>query len=169
MDVLEAIYTRRSIRKFSGEPVSDQDLEAVFRAGFHAPSAHNGQPWEFVIIKDKNKFDEIAKVHPYAKMLPQAEVCIIVCGDKNKQTMTGLLIEDCSAAIENILLAAHGLGLGAVWCGLYPITQLTKKIKKVCSLPNNIIPVGMVVLGQKGEEKKTADRYDATKLHYEGW
>jgi nitroreductase len=102
-------------------------------------------------------------------MLPQAEVCIIICGDKNKQSMTGLLIEDCSASIENILLAAHGMGLGAVWCGLYPVTQLTKEMKKVCQLPNNIIPVGMVVLGHKGEEKKSTDKYDAAKLHYEKW
>jgi nitroreductase len=169
MDVLEAIFTRRSIRKYTGEPVSDQDLETVLRAGFQAPSAHNIQPWEFIIIKDRSKFDKIAKVHTYAKMLPQAEVCIIICGDNNKQTETGLLIEDCSAAIENILLAAHGIGLGAVWCGLYPITHLTKEMKEICLLPKHVIPVGMVVLGHAGEEKKSIDKYDTAKLHYEKW
>lgn len=169
MDVLDAIFTRRSIRKFTGEPVLDNDIETVLRAGFHAPSAHNYQPWDFIIIKDKNKFESIAKVHTYAKMLPQAEVCIIVCGDKNKQTMTGFLIEDCSAAIENMLLAAHGIGLGAVWCGLYPVTHLTKEVKKLCSLPDYIIPVGMIVIGHKGEEKKKKDKYDVAKLHYEKW
>jgi nitroreductase len=116
MDVLEAIFTRRSIRKYTGEPVSDQDLETVLRAGCHAPSAHNIQPWEFLIIKDRSAFDSISKALTYAKMLPQADLCIIVCGDKNKQSMTGFLVEDCSAAIQNILLAAHGIGLGAVWC-----------------------------------------------------
>lgn len=169
MDLLEGILTRRSIRKFTGEPISDQDLETVLRAGCHAPSAHNYQPWEFIIIKERSTFERIAKVHSYAKMLPKADVCIIVCGDKNRQTMTGFLIEDCSAAIENMLLAAHGLDLGAVWCGLYPVTHLTKEVKKACLLPDNIIPVGMVVLGHPDEEKKTSDRYDTSKLHYEKW
>lgn len=169
MDVLEAILTRRSIRKYTGESVTDIELETILRAGFHAPSAHNYQPWEFIIIKDKSKFESIAQVHTYAKMLPKAEVCIIVCGDKNKQPKTGFLIEDCSAAIQNILLAAHGIGLGAVWCGLYPVPQLTKAVKKICSLPDHIIPVGMIVLGHKGEEKRKLDKYDVTKLHYESW
>jgi nitroreductase len=169
MDILEAIYTRRSIRKYTGEPVSEQELETVLRAGFHAPSAHNLKPVDFIVIKDKNKFERIANFHPYAKMLPQAEVCIIVCGDQKKQEMTGFLIEDCSAAIQNILLAAHGIGLGAVWCGLYPVVELTTPMKEVCSIPEDFIPVGMIVLGHKGEEKKVFDRYDATKVHYDQW
>lgn len=169
MDVLEAIFTRRSIRRFSGEAVSDGDVELLLRAGSQAPSAHNRQPWEFIVVRDKTKFEAIAKEHPYAKMLPQAEVCIIVCGDMDKQKMTGLLIEDCSAAIQNILLAAHGIGLGAVWCGLYPVTQNTKIVKKTCLLPSNIIPVGMVVIGHKSEDKEKVDRFDTNKVHYETW
>lgn len=169
MDVLDAIFTRRSIRKYSGEPVLEKDIDAILKAGLHAPSAHNKQPWDFIIVKDKNKFESIAKVHTYAKMLPHAGVCVVVCGDKNKQPMTGFLIEDCSAAIENMLLAAHGLGLGAVWCGLYPVTHLTKGMKKIFELPEYIIPVGMVVIGQKGEERKMENRFDPTKLHYEKW
>lgn len=169
MDIIEAIFTRRSIRRYTGEPVSEQELETVLRAGFHAPSAHNYKPVDFLIIKDKSKFETIASFHPYAKMLPQAEVCIIVCGDQKKQDMTGFLIEDCSAAIENMLLAAHGIGLGAVWCGLYPVEELTSQVREVCSIPGDIIPVGMIVLGQKGEEKKVFDRYDVTRLHYDKW
>lgn len=102
-------------------------------------------------------------------MLPSAEACIIVCGDQNKQSITGFLIENCSAAIQNILLAAHGIGLGAVWCGLYPLEQHTQAVKNICSLPEYMIPVGMVVLGHKGEEKNTLVRYDQSKLHYEQW
>lgn len=169
MDVLEAIFTRRSIRKFTGEPVSDSDVETILKAGMCAPSAHNIRPWEFIIIRDKEIFERIAKVHAYAKMLLQAEVCIIVCGDKDKQKTLGFLIEDCSAAIENILLAAHGIGLGAVWCGLYPVPHLIKGIENICSLPDNVVPVGMVVIGHKGEERETADRFDRTKLHYDIW
>ena len=169
MDVLEAIFTRSSIRRFSGEAVSDSDIELLLRAGSQAPSAHNIQPWEFIVVRDKAKFDAIAKVHSYAKMLPQAEACIIVGGDKDKQKMTGFLIEDCSAAIQNILLTAHGIGLGAVWCGLYPVTQNTKIVKNTCLLPSNILPVGMVVIGHKSEDKEKVVRFDADKVHYETW
>ncbi len=169
MDILEAIFTRRSIRKFTGEPVSDKELETVLKAGFQAPSAHNLQPWEFVIIKDKTTFEKIAKFHPYAKMLLKAEVCIIICGDNQRQTTTGFLTEDCSAAIENMLLAAHGVGLGAVWCGLYPVPHLTKEMSAICMLPDYIIPVGMIVLGHKGEDRECEDRYHEGKLHYEAW
>ena len=169
MDVLEAIFTRRSIRKFTGDPITDQDLETIIRAAFQAPSAHNLQPWEFIILRDKGNMAKIAEFHTYAKMLLQAGACIIVCGDMKKQTTTGFLVEDCSAAIQNILLAAHGMGYGAVWCGLYPIPQLTQEVKKACSLPDDIEPIGLVALGHKGEEREKVDRFDQLKLHYEQW
>lgn len=169
MEVLEAIFTRRSIRRFTGQPISEADLATVIKAGFCAPSAHNKQPWHFVIVRDKVVLESISEVHPYAKMLPQAGCGIIVCGDKNKEEMTGLLIEDCSAAIENMLLAAHGLGLGAVWCGIYPVPQRIETIGKLINLPSEIIPVGMVVVGHKAEEKGSMDRYDASKVHMEQW
>lgn len=169
MEVLEAIFTRRSVRKFTGQPISEEDLKTVVKAGFCAPSAHNKQPWHFIIVRDKDALENISKVHPYAKMLPQAGCGIIVCGDETKEGMTGFLIEDCSAAIQNMLLAAHGLGLGAVWCGLYPVSQLTKPIGKFVNLPSEIVPVGMVVIGHKAEEKESIDRYDDSKIHIEQW
>lgn len=169
MEVLEAIFTRRSIRRFTGEPLSKEELETVLKAGFCAPSAHNYQPWHFVIVRDKDMLQSISQMHPYAKMLPQAGCGIIVCGDTKKQEKTGFLVEDCSAAIQNMLLAAHGLGLGAVWCGLYPVPQLTSKMTELLSLPEEIIPVGMVVIGHKAEEKESVDRYDASKIHMERW
>lgn len=169
MNVLDAIFTRRSIRKFTGEPVSEQDMQTLLKAGFSAPSAHNYQPWHFVIVRDPAALEKIAAKHPYAKMLPQAGSCIIVCGDEEKQKLKGLLVEDCSAAIQNILLAAHGLGLGAVWCGLYPLPQLTKIVAETIQLPEHIEPIGMVVVGHKSEDREPADRYDQTKIHYDQW
>lgn len=169
MDVIDAILTRRSIRKYEEGEVTQEQLHTILKAGCHAPSAHNRQPWHFIVIKDKNQFEKIAQFHTYAKMLYAADICIVVCGDTEKQTMTGFLIEDCSAAIQNMLLAAHGLGLGAVWCGLYPVTQLTGDMRKVLSIPAEIIPVGMIVIGKKGEERIVEDRYDAAKIHYEKW
>jgi len=169
MEVLEAIFTRRSIRKFTGRKISEEDLKTVIKAGFCAPSAHNKQPWHFIIVREKDVLENISKVHPYAKMLPQAGCGIIVCGDKNKEGMTGFLIADCSAVIQNMLLAAHGLGLGAVWCGLYPVPQLTKSIATFINLPSEIVPVGMVVIGHKAEEKEGINRYDDSKVHIEQW
>jgi len=169
MDILEAIFTRRSIRRFTGEPVGEDHLKLLMKAGFSAPSAHNFQPRNFVVVRDKNILEAIAEAHPYAKMLPQAGCGIIVCGDKKKQGSTSFILEDCSASIENMLLAAHGIGLGAVWCALYPVKQVIKTVTKFLNLPSNIIPVGMVVVGHKNEEKAPADRYDESKIHYEQW
>jgi nitroreductase len=169
MDVLEAIYTRKSIRRFTGQTISDEDMKLLLKAGCSAPSAHNRQPWHFVIVKNPKALESIAGFHPYAKMLPQAGCGIIICGDEEKQGTTGFLIEDCSAAIENVLLAAHGIGLGAVWCGLYPVPKLTQAVSKLLNLPETIIPVGMVVVGYKAEEKEAVDRFDESKVHYEQW
>lgn len=169
MDVLQAIFTRRSIRKFTGEQISDENMETLLKAGFSAPSAHNMQPWHFVVIKNPAILENIAEKHPYAKMLPQAGCCIVVCGNDEVQKTKGLQVEDCSAAIQNILLAAHGIGLGAVWCGLYPAPELTKIVSDAVKLPNNIEPIGMVVVGHKVEDREPADRFDKAKVHYDQW
>jgi nitroreductase len=169
VDILQAIATRRSIRKYTGQPVSRQDLEPLFKAGFQAPSAHNRQPWHFVIVTDDSTLRSIAQFHPYAKMLPQAGCGIIVCGDNKEQKRTGFLVEDCSAAIQNMLLAAHGIGLGAVWCGLYPEPGLMEPMAELLNLPSGIIPVGLVVVGHKDEHKEPVDRYNESKIHMEQW
>lgn len=169
MDVLEAIYTRKSIRRFTGEKISEENLKVLLEAGFCAPSAHNKRPWHFIVIRDEYTLQSIAKNHPHAKMLPSAGCGIIVCGDNEKEEMTGLLVEDCSAAIENMLLSAHGIGLGAVWCGIYPVPQLIKLIEDILNLPESIVPVGMVVVGAKDQERKVKDRYDEDKVHFDKW
>ncbi|MGE5473867.1 MAG: nitroreductase family protein [Ignavibacteriales bacterium] len=169
MDVLEAIYTRRSIRKFTGEVISDNQLKSILKAGFYAPSANNYQPWHFVIVRNKKMLESMSGIHPYAKMLPNAGCGIIVCGDTTKQAEMGFLIEDCSAAIENMLLAAHGIGLGSVWISLYPITSRYQPIASILNIPENFIPVGMIAVGQKAEVKNTNERYHQDKIHFEQW
>ncbi|WP_313757558.1 nitroreductase family protein [Tissierella sp.] len=169
MEVLQAIMTRRSIRKFTGEVITEEQLDTLLRAGFQAPSAHNTQPWHFIVAKDKELLQKISDFHKYAKMLPNAGCGIIVCGDEEKQGNRGFLVEDCSAAIQNILLAAHGIGLGAVWCGLYDSGNLVESMKEVLELPNNIIPIGMVVVGNKDEERNISERYEESKIHYNKW
>ncbi|NLJ98204.1 MAG: nitroreductase family protein [Tissierellia bacterium] len=169
MDILEAIMTRRSIRKYTGESIKEEDLKTILKAGFQAPSAHNYQPREYVVVRDKDIIEKISEFHKYAKMLPKAGCGIIVCGDKTKQPEIGFLVEDCSASIQNMLLAAHGLGLGAVWCGLYSVEELTEPMTDVLELPEHIIPIGMVVVGVKDEGKRTIDRYDESKVHFDKW
>ena len=169
MDLLNVIFSRRSIRKFTGEIISDSDLSLLLKAGFQAPSAHNTQPWEFIVLNDKDILEEITAKHPYGKMLPDAGCAILVCGNNLMQKTPGFLIADCSAAIQNILLAAHALNLGAVWCGIYPITALINNIRKLLNLPDNIIPVGVVAVGHKAEDKKPRDNYSLEKVHYNGW
>lgn len=169
MDVIEAINTRRSVRKFTGEVISDEELKVILKAGFQAPSAHNFQPRDYVVVRDKEIIDKIADFHPYAKMLPKAGCGIVVCGDSQKQPQMGFLVADCSAAIQNMLLAAHGLGLGAVWCGIYCDEKLVKNMSEVLKLPEKIIPIGMVVVGKKAVDKEAVDRYDESKVHYDRW
>lgn len=169
LNIFEAIFTRRSIRCFTGEIVKESDLKTIIKAGCYAPSANNRQPWDFIIIKEKDIMEKISEVHSRAKMIVEAGCGIIICGDKEKQTQTGLLIEDCSASIQNMLLCAHGLGLGAVWCGLYPVTHLTKAVKELLELPNNIVPVGLVVVGHTAEDKEMVFRYNEEKIHIDTW
>lgn len=169
MEVMSAILTRRSIRKFTGVPVTKEELETVLRAGFQGPSAHNLRPMYFVVVNEKEQLEALAAAHRYAKMLPQAGCGVIVCGDINRQSMEGFLVEDCSAAIENMLLAAHSINLGAVWCGLYPVEELTTEFTRLLKLPENMIPVGMVVLGNKLEDAAPFNRYDEAKIHYNVW
>lgn len=169
MDILEGILTRRSIRKFTGQVISEEDLETLLKAAFQAPSAHNRQPWHFIVIKDEKKLEDIANFHPYGKMLPQARCGIVVCGDNEQQKNTGFLIADCAAALQNILLAAHGIGLGAVWCGLYPKQGLMAPMSDLLGLPPAIIPVGIIAVGHGDEQKEPRDRYDKTKVHLDFW
>ncbi|MGI6428000.1 MAG: nitroreductase family protein [Natronincolaceae bacterium] len=169
MDVLEAINSRRSIRKFTGKPIDEQDLKNIIKAGFQAPSAHGLEPREFVVVRNAKIIEKIVQFHGHAKMLPQAGCGIVVCGDKTKQDVFGFLISDCSASVQNMLLAVHGLGLGAVWCGIYPREHLIEGMADVLNLPEHIIPVGMVVVGIKDEEKSAIDRYNEGKIHYDRW
>jgi len=188
VDVMTAIRTRRSIRKYTGEPLDEQSLRAILDAGFCAPSASNRRPWHFMVVRDSALLESIAGAHPYAKMMPAAGCCIIVCGDQTIQGRIGLLVEDCSAAIQNMLLAAHGLGLGAVWCGLYigedlrpappegpqaarpGITrELSVEFAELLGLPSDIVPVGMIAVGHADESKAGTDRFDESRVHYESW
>jgi len=166
-DTIEAILTRRSIRKYSGELISQELIDDLLKAAMAAPSAHNAQSWHFVLIDDHQILDKVPEFHPYAAMLLEAPLAIAICGDTAVQPDRWML--DCSAAAENMLLAAHASGLGAVWVGIYPVSARIKDIKKLLDLPEHIMPLGLISLGYPGETKPPANRYDPAKIHKNQW
>jgi nitroreductase len=169
MDALTAIMTRRSIRKYRQKRIPLEMIETLLRAGMTAPSARNKQPWEFVVIQSREVLDDIAQWHPYAKMLYEAFVAILVCANMKIQEMEGYCALDCAAATENILILAHALGLGAVWIGIYPRAERIVKTREVLSLPPFILPISLVSLGYPAEEKAPASRFDKGKVHFDKW
>ena len=144
MDAIKCIMTRRSIRQYTDEPVDGEVVEKILRAAMAAPSAANCQPWQFVVVRDQAKREAFAEFHPYGKMLASAPIGILVCGDTELELADGYWIQDCSAATENLLLAAHALGLGAVWLGITPREDRTAETRELfarqttCSFASSI-------------------------------
>jgi len=168
MEALEAILTRRSIRKYSDKIVSPETERILLRAAMAAPSAHNRQPWHFVVIRDRDILNEIPKYHQYSKMLSQASLAVVICGDNNIQE-TEFWIHDCSAATENILIAANAMGLGAVWLGVHPSKELIRKTKELLEIPQNITPLGIVSIGYPSEEKPPRENFNPERIHKNKW
>lgn len=169
MEAMKAILSRRSIRKYTEQPVPDEAVKELLEAAMSAPSAGNQQPWQFIVIKDRGILDEIPKYHPYSQMVKQASVAILVCGDLKSEKHKGYWVQDCSAATENLLIAVEAKGLGAVWLGVYPREDRVDGIRKLLGLPEHIIPLSLIPVGFKGEQKPPANRYDASKVHHNGW
>lgn len=173
--MLEVIYKRRSIRKFVPRPVSSEIIEKIIRCGMQAPSAGNSQPWQFVVIRKKETLHKITQIHPYAQMLDMADVAIVVCGDTEKEIFPGYWIQDCSACMQNMLLAAESikgednLELGAVWLGVYPVEERVAGLKELLGLPGHVIPLGIMPVGYKGEKKDVQDKFKPERIHFEKW
>jgi len=169
MEIIQGILTRRSIRKYTHQEITKEQIYEVVKAGMYAPSARNQQPWHFVIVDDSELLNKISKIHPYAKMLTEAKWAIIVCGDEQLELSKGYWVVDCSAATQNILLAAHGLGLGAVWLGLYPREERKNAIKDLFQFPDNIQPLSLISIGYPNEEKELPERFKKERIHPNQW
>jgi len=169
MDALDAIFTRRSIRIYTDEPIGDRDIETLLRAGMAAPSAGNQQAWEFVVIDDRRLLEAIPDVHPYAQMCAAAPLCLAVCADPSRERYAGFWVQDCAASVQNILLAAHALGLGAVWLGIAPGGDRAQQVADLLKLPAGIEPLALIAVGHPAETKAPEDRYDPDKTHHNGW
>lgn len=169
MDAMEAILSRRSIRSYTQQAVSEQLIEELLKAGMSAPSAGNEQPWQFIVINDRQILDEIPNHHPYAQMLIEAPVAIMVCGDLELEKHKGYWVQDCCAAAQNILIAVQAKGLGAVWLGVYPREDRVKAMRKLLSIPEQIIPLAVIAIGYPAEQKPPANRYDISRIHSNRW
>src|ERR1035441_10449603 len=152
------ILGRRSIRVYSPGEVSEPAVTRLLEAAMAAPSAMTKDPWRFVVVRDKQTLAKLAALHPGAAMLASAAMAIVVCGDLDAafERQLSYLLQDCSAAIENLLLAAHAQGLGACWVGIHPVEPLIKRVKELLSLPASFVPVAAVSLGQPGEQPAPA-------------
>ena len=167
--VLDNIATRTSVRDYEARPVEKEKIEKMLRAAMAAPTAMNKQPWHFVVVDQRNVLDALAGANPYAKMLKKAPLAIVVCGNTDKMIEGGgrdFWIQDASAATENLLLAAHAMGLGAVWTGAYPSEERCISISKVLSLSDNLIPLNMIVVGYPAEQLQPKQKFKEENISY---
>ncbi len=169
MDAMSAILSRRSIRRYTKEDVSDEIVKELLEAAMSAPSAGNEQPWHFVVIRDRKILNEIPNIHPYSGMLREAPLAILICGDESLQKYKGYWVQDCSAATENLLIAINAKGLGGVWLGVYPVEDRVVGVRKLLNMPDNIIPFSLISIGYPAEQKPPANRYDPSRIHYDRW
>jgi len=168
---LEFLLGRRSIRIYSPGEIAPELVTAMLEAAMAAPSAMAKDPWRFVVIRQRQTLSALASVLPGGKMLASATLGILVCGDLDQALENHLsyLLQDCSAAIENLLLAAHALGLGACWVGVHPGENSIREVKRLLSLPSSVIPVAVIALGHPGEQLGARTRFNADYVRFETW
>lgn len=169
--VLENIHSRKSVRQYTSDPVSAEHIETMLRAAMAAPTAINFQPWRFVVVNERTQLDAMAEILPYAQMLKQAPLAIVVCGqttwmDGNENPFWQ---QDCSAATQNLLLAAEALGLGAVWTGVFPDPERTGKLHDFLELPGNVQPLCAIPIGHPAGDTQPRDKWKPENIHYGKW
>lgn len=166
---MDPIFVRRSIRKYTGKPVSEKQIIKLLKAAMCAPTARGARPWQFIVVKNKSTLEKLSQTHQYAYMIAYAPVAIVVCGDLSLQSYKDYWVMDCSAASQNILLEAVQLGLGAVWVAVYPREERITYVKNVLDIPDDIIPLCIIPVGYPAETPEAKERFDLSKIHYEKW
>ncbi|MBI5384361.1 MAG: nitroreductase family protein [Verrucomicrobia bacterium] len=168
---LNFLLGRRSIRAYKPGPIGEETVRSLLEAAMSAPSAAAKDPWRFVLIREREGLVRMANALPNGQMIAEAGIGIVVCGDLEAahDRQLSYLLQDCSAAIENLLLAAHAVGLGACWLGIHPREQRLRTIRALLSLPPQVIPVGGIALGWPDEEKPARSRFNSDFVHHEKW
>ncbi|HAB51058.1 MAG: NADH dehydrogenase [Ignavibacteria bacterium RIFOXYB2_FULL_35_12] len=169
MDLFTAILNRRSIRKYSDKAMPDGALDKLLKSAMYAPSAMNNQAWQFVVINQRKKLDEILKVISHAEMLKSAQAAVLICGDLDLEKNIDYVQQNCSAATQNLMLCAHGLGLGSCWIGVYPVKEIISGLQDLFKLPEHIVPISLVSLGYPAENPIAEDRFKTEKVHFNQW
>jgi nitroreductase len=169
MEIQEGLLTRRSIRKYTDHKINKENIDKILKAAMYAPSAMNLQAWHFIVIEDRDVLIETIKSIPYAEMLRQSAAAILVCGDSLIEKNESWLLQNCSASIQNILLSAHGLGLGSCWIAIHGMEDVYKNIQAQFKLPEHIVPVSLISLGFPDENVKAEERYRQDKIHFNKW
>ena len=165
----DPVLSRRSIRTYTTQPVSDEQVERLLRAAMAAPSAGNQQPWRFIVVTDHDTLAAIPSFHPYARMLSRTPAAIVVCALTADLRWPDFRDQDCAAAVENILIEAVALDLGAVWLGVHPLEERVTGMRRLLGIPDDVIPFAVVALGHPAEAKEPAARFDPERVHRERW
>ncbi|MCB2290155.1 nitroreductase family protein [Clostridium sp. CS001] len=167
---MNAIFNRRSIRKYEDKPVEKEKIDKLLRAAMQAPSAGNQQPWEFMVVQDKETLKKLSKASPYSSMVASSAVTFVLLARKEGLTFLECLPQDMAAAAENLLLETVELGLGGVWLGISPVQERIKYISDMFNLPENIEPFALIpVAYPDGQKNEFVDRFDEARIHYENW
>lgn len=169
MEAYDCIITRRSVRKYTGQTIDPDTIDRLLKAALYAPSAMNRQPWHFIVIDDRKILDAVPSFHPSTKMLADSPVAILVCGVDDPERLPHYWYIDCAAATENILLAAHALGLSACWLGITPRPERVEGMLKLIPLPEGIHPFSLIALGYAAEIPPQPERWDTAKIHHNQW
>ncbi len=164
---IDVIFARRSIRKYTDQAISEEDIKKLLEAGMAAPSSSNRKPWHIVVVQDRETLKKLAEAHPYGKMLNEAAAAMAVCGDT--EISPDYWVQDCSASTENILIAIAALGLGAVWLGCHPRKERVAAIKEILHIPEHVGVLSLISIGYPGERKEPRTQYDESRVHDEKW
>jgi len=169
-EIIDIILSRRSIRQFTSGAINDETLRLLLKVAMSAPTACNSQPWEFIVVTQKEVLDQIRSKLLFARY--NAPAAIVVCGNVNMANNSAARdhwVQDCSAATENILIAATGMGLGAVWIGVYPYPSKIKPLAKALGIPEDVIPLSMVYIGHPAEKKEPHTQYDERRVYWQSY
>jgi nitroreductase len=164
---LQAIFARRSIRQYTDEPITADEIQSILEAGMAAPSASNNRPWHMVTVTDRKRLAALAEAHPNGKMTAHAAAAIAVCGDPALSPR--YWVQDCAAATENILIAATALGLGSVWLGCHPNDDRERAIRDVLGIPDEMGVLSLISIGRPAEQKTPRTQYDPARDHRDRW